>query len=192
MRKKLLIVTLCLLILCNIQRAPAFENESSRGKGGEAGGTENTATLSINGTKFEDSNKNAIFDGNERGFSGWVVRLKLEGRDVSSTTTNESGFYSFTNPAPGNYTVTKDRQAGWVQSFPGSGYYDIYLIDKNAYGYNFGNFRISRAPISNSSAAVRPFKASDDSDDYSPLEIEDRIRPMPRPGPYPDPMNGDS
>jgi len=56
---------------------------------------------------------------------------------------------SFTNLRPGNYTVTEDQQAGWEQSVPGSEYYNIYLSDKSAYGYNFGNFRLPSASDKN-------------------------------------------
>jgi hypothetical protein len=69
---------------------------------------------------------------------------------------------------PGDYNVTEDQQAGWVQSFPDSGYYNIYLSDKCAYKYNFGNFRVSRASraaVSLSSASVRPSRASEEYDD---------------------------
>ena len=34
--------------------------------------------LSINGTVFEDKNKNALFDADERGIPGWVIRLKTQ------------------------------------------------------------------------------------------------------------------
>ena len=53
MRKKLLLVTLCLLLLCNIQYALAFENESSEGKAGEADGFKNAVTLSIEDIKSD-------------------------------------------------------------------------------------------------------------------------------------------
>ena len=123
----------------------------------EALGSPNgTATLSINGIKFEDSNRNAIFDIDERGLSEWVIRLKLNGREVSNTTTNASGRYSFTNLRTGNYTVTEDQQAGWEQSVPGSGYYTINLSDKSAYKVDFGNFRLHRA-------SSRLSRASDES-----------------------------
>ena len=53
MRKKLLLVTLCLLLLCNIQYALALENESSEGKAGEADGFKNAVTLSIEDIKSD-------------------------------------------------------------------------------------------------------------------------------------------
>lgn len=116
----------------------------------------------------------------------WIIRLKLNGREISNTTTDEPGMYSFTNLEPGDYTVTVDQQAGWVQSFPGGGYYNIYLPDKNAHGYDFGSFRLSRAPakFSRASNDFRHSKAPDESDDSVPFAFGDWIRPWPRPGPY--------
>jgi hypothetical protein len=122
-------------------------------------------TLSINGTKFDDSNKNAIYDEGEHGLSGWVIRLKLDDREISNTTTNESGFYSFANLVRGNYTVTEDQQAGWVQSAPVSRGYIINLSDKSVNRVDFGNFRSSNtstAPARLSGVAVRPSRAFDE------------------------------
>jgi hypothetical protein len=159
---RFIIVTM-LLLLSNI--AMAVENESSEGKAIEADGLKNDSALSISGTKFEDANRNAIFNEGERGLSGWVIRLKLNDRDVSNTTTNESGFYAFTNLRPGEYNVTEDQQPGWMHSYPGSGYYNIYLSDKSGYGYDFGNFRCSIAPVRLSSASVRSSRAPDEYDE---------------------------
>lgn len=120
-----------------------------------------TATLSINGTAFEDTSRDAIFSIDEKGLSGWVIRLKLSGREVANTTTDESGMYSFIGLEPGNYTVTEDPQEGWEQSYPGSGYYDIYLSDKSAYRADFGNFRVSGEVARSSRASVEPSKTPD-------------------------------
>ena len=70
---------------------------------GKAGGmrteSRNATTLSINGTKFEDLNGNAVFDDDERGLSGWVIRLNLDGIEISNTTTDDSGRYLFYKPS---------------------------------------------------------------------------------------------
>lgn len=102
-------------------------SDSPEGKAFGEDGFRGAVTLSINGTNFDDLNKNAIFDGNEPGLSGWVIRLKLNGREVSNTTTNGAGSYSFTNLPPGNYTVVEDQKTGWEQSVPGSGGYIINI-----------------------------------------------------------------
>ncbi|GEM_PF-6210662 len=165
MLKNLPVIAAFLLLLSSTHAMALEGLEKPEGKAGEANGFKNAATLSIAGTKFEDSNRNTIFDDGERGLSGWVIRLKLNDREISNTTTDASGRYSFTNLGHGNYNVTEDQQAGWAQSFPGSGYYNIYLSDRSAYGYDFGNFRLSnasRAPVGLSSVPVRPFRAFDE------------------------------
>jgi hypothetical protein len=159
---------------------------STEGNTSGADGLKNAVTLSINGTKFDDANMNAVFDDGEQGLSGWVIRLNLDGKEISNTVTNESGFYSFINLEPGNYTVTEDRQASWGQSLPGSGCHIINLSDKSAYSVNFGNFRIPNAssvPVSHSSVVVRPFKSSDDNDDYGPPRLRIGFGPLPTPHP---------
>ena len=101
---KYLPVIAAFLLLLSSTHAMALEgSESPEGKTIEADGFKNAATLSINGTKFDDLNGNGRFDGDERGLSGWVIRLKLDGREISNTTTDDSGRYSFTNLAPGKY-----------------------------------------------------------------------------------------
>ena len=70
--------------------------------------------------------------------------MKLDGIEISNTTTDDSGKYSFTNLAPGKYTVVEDQEAGWEQSVPGSGYYTINLIDENADKVDFGSARFSK------------------------------------------------
>lgn len=66
------VIAAFLLLFCGTH-AMAFEG--SEGKALGADGSENAATLYINGTKFEDSNRNAIFDDGEQGLSGWIIRL---------------------------------------------------------------------------------------------------------------------
>lgn len=153
---KYLPVIAAFLLLLSGKYAMAFdEPKSPEGKAIGADGFKEAGTLSINGTEFEDSNRNAVFDDDEQGFSGWVIRLKLDGREISNTTTNASGMYSFTNLRPGNYTVTEDQQAGWEQSVPGSGYHNINLSDKSTSSADFGNFRISKASSGLSGASSR-------------------------------------
>ena len=95
---KYLPVIAAFLLLLSGKYAMAFdEPKSPEGKAIGADGFKEAGTLSINGTEFEDSNRNAVFDDDEQGFSGWVIRLKLDGREISNTTTNASGMYSFTN-----------------------------------------------------------------------------------------------
>jgi hypothetical protein len=149
MIKYLPVIAAFLLLLSGTHATALDWLGNPEGKAGDANDVKNAASLSINGTKFEDLNGNGRFDGDERGLSGWVIRLKLDGREISNTTTDDSGRYSFTNLAPGKYTVVEDPDAGWEQNVPGSGYYTINLIAENADKVDFGSARFSRTSDGN-------------------------------------------
>lgn len=100
------VIAAFLLMLSGTHAAALDWLGNPEGNAGEGSGFKNVATVSINGIKFEDSNRNTVFDDDEQGLYGWVIRLKLNGREISNTTTNTSGMYSFTNLRPGKYTVT--------------------------------------------------------------------------------------
>jgi hypothetical protein len=95
--------------------------------------------LSISGTVFDDLNGDGLRTTDEPGHAGWGIILKLNGKTIGQTTTNDAGQYSFENLPPGKYTLMENKQAGWNQTHPASESFDINLIDKNAINYNFGN-----------------------------------------------------
>ena len=144
MLKHLPVVAAPLLLLSSTQAAALDWLGNPEGKAIGADGFKDAGILSINGTKFVDSNWNALFDNDERGLAGWVIRLKRNDREISNTTTDESGFYFFTDLEPGEYTVVEDQEAGWEQSFPGSGYYTVNLSDKSVDKVDFGSARFSK------------------------------------------------
>ena len=55
---------------------------------------------------WNDLNGNGLQDNGEPGIKGVVVKLTMPNGTVLTTTTNANGNYSFTNLAPGTYTVT--------------------------------------------------------------------------------------
>jgi len=70
-----------------------------------------------------DENQNGLQDGGEAGLSNVTVRL-LNGSTLAilrTTTTNLSGFYQFTNVAPGIYRVEFQRPADFFFTAPGVG-----------------------------------------------------------------------
>jgi uncharacterized delta-60 repeat protein len=79
---------------------------------------------SITGTVFQDDNANGVQDPNEGGLSGWTVYLDLNHNGVldghePSTTTDDTGSYSFSGLAPGTYTVREVLPAPyWKQTTP--------------------------------------------------------------------------
>ena len=97
--------------------------------------------LSINGTKFEDLDASGFRSEGEPGLQGWTIRLRQNGIELQSTTTNDAGQYLFSNIKPGRYEVLEDKISGWDQTAPGDGSYLVTLTDKPAYRLDFGSFR---------------------------------------------------
>jgi hypothetical protein len=106
------------------------------------------------GYKYEDLDGDGNIDedtGNP--LSGWTIKVyDAGGTEVDSTTTNASGFYSFTLE-PGSYRVCEDLEAGWTQSYPTSGFacangttgYSITLESRDHHDENnFGNWRFGK------------------------------------------------
>jgi hypothetical protein len=152
--KHLPVIVAFLLLLNGAHAAALDQLRNTEGKAGDADGAKNDVALFINGTMFDDSNGNGKFDDSDPGISGRVIRLVLDGREISNTTTDESGRYSFTNLVPGNYTVVEDQEAGWKTCAPSKGYYTIDLINESVDNVDFGiarvpgtsNTRVSKTP----------------------------------------------
>ena len=78
----------------------------------------------ISGYKFHDVNNNSVWDDDEGVLSGWEIYIdENENGQWDSgepkTTTNTSGYYSFTNLEPGYYNIMEVPQSGWFQTYPG-------------------------------------------------------------------------
>jgi hypothetical protein len=69
-------------------------------------------TGSIAGTVYTDSNHNGTLDSGEPGIGGVTVTLSLGGSTVATTTTAANGTYSFSNLAPGSYSISTPGTAG--------------------------------------------------------------------------------
>jgi hypothetical protein len=75
------------------------------------------------GIKWEDSNGNGIMDGLEEVIEGWEIFVfgTVEGITFNtSTTTDETGTYSFPSLSTGNWTIkeVQNSSEGWTQTYP--------------------------------------------------------------------------
>ena len=73
---------------------------------------------SISGQKFKDLNNNGVKDIGEPGLENWTINLDkdADGNVDTSTTTDSSGNYQFTNLVAGTYQVREVNQNGWFQT----------------------------------------------------------------------------
>lgn len=99
--------------------------------------------LSINGTKFNDLNGDGLRAKDDPGLPDWTIMLMRDGKEILQTITDDEGRYSFKNLTPGMYTVAEKIVEGWNQTCPREGNYEINLVDKDAYDYDFGNHYVS-------------------------------------------------
>jgi hypothetical protein len=101
---------------------------------------QDASSLSLNGAAFQDADGDGFFSPGEMGLANSTIRLIREGYEISNTTTNESGQYSFGNLSPGRYELTADPFSSWNQTAPGSGRYEVTLSDKSGSGLDYGFF----------------------------------------------------
>ncbi len=97
---------------------------------------------SISGFKWNDKNANGVVNEDEEKLNGWTVTLyNAQNQALGSTVTANGGLYSFTNLAPGSYSVCETQQTNWVQTYPASNGCHTITIDKSGESNqaNFGN-----------------------------------------------------
>lgn len=104
----------------------------------------NFKNISLSGYKFSDDNRNGIWDKNlsESALPGWEINLS--GTAAGSTTTDDNGYYEFTNLGPGSYTLSETNQDSWEQTYPvnPSTHTVSAVSDSPQSNLNFGNFPI--------------------------------------------------
>lgn len=98
----------------------------------------------ISGYKWEDMDENRAWDKDEPAKAGWSIKLTGDGKD-RTTTTNDQGYYEFTDLVAGDYAVTEDCPAGWVKTCPSANGYIITVISRtDSRNNDFGNFQLGR------------------------------------------------
>ncbi len=115
----------------------------------------NLPAAEIHGMKWNDLNGNGVRDAGEPGLGGWTIFLDdnqngyLDAGEIS-TVTAADGTYSFTDLAPGSYTVAELLQTGWAQTFPASPGRHVLTLAAGvvATDIDFGNEYVFRPYIS--------------------------------------------
>lgn len=110
----------------------------------------------ICGKKWNDLNRNGLWDGGEPGLPGVRIYLDLNNNnawnagepfvftsgDNPATCADETGCYCFYNLRPGNYIVREVIPAGFIITFPANNTHQFYLNPgEKRDGVNFGNAR---------------------------------------------------
>jgi len=99
----------------------------------------NTKLGSISGYKYEDINGDGQNISDWVVIPNWIIQLWQEQNLISSTSTDQNGFFSFTNLLNGFYTVKEVVETGWINLTPDS--IDVTLdVGENDGQNNFVNF----------------------------------------------------
>ncbi|NOX56951.1 MAG: hypothetical protein GXP27_21425 [Planctomycetes bacterium] len=87
----------------------------------------NFELVTLSGTKFEDINGNGQRDAGEPGLAEWTIQLDLhsDGTIDETVVTDQDGNYVFTDVGPGTHTVSEVLPAGWLQTAPAEGTYEV-------------------------------------------------------------------
>jgi hypothetical protein len=117
----------------------------------------NLATLS--GFKYKDANNDGDFNTGDLVGHGFTFQLKQGTTVLQTTTSDQSGNYSFSQVAPGTYTVHEVSETGWVQTEPAAGAdrtVTVVLGDTNKTIGDFGNTPLSDITVTFGNRAVTP------------------------------------
>jgi len=95
-------------------------------------------TYTISGYKFNDTNRNGVWDSGENPIANWSVLAINEKGEFLFTRTDANGFYAFSNLSSGNYNVEELMSEGWYNSTPRVR--AITLQNASVTGVNFSNY----------------------------------------------------
>jgi uncharacterized repeat protein (TIGR01451 family) len=85
----------------------------------------------VTGNKFEDVNRNGIWDGTENGLANWTFNLRTgseTGPIAYTTTSDANGYYEFTGVNIGTYYLTEEVKAKWDQITPSNPGYFVVTV----------------------------------------------------------------
>jgi hypothetical protein len=100
---------------------PPCETVTVTGAGGASLAFGNAQDVSIDVTKYEDTNLSGGRDEGEPTLEGWEITLYDGESTLDTQLTGADGIASFTAPAGGTYTVCETIPAGWTNTDPVDG-----------------------------------------------------------------------
>ena len=119
----------------------------------------------LSGFKYKDVNNDGDFNAGDLNGAGFTFDL-LSGTTVVQTAVSAAnGTYSFTNVAPGSYTVAERDESGWVQTEPAGGNsvnrpVTVPFNTASVTIGDFGNHPLSTISASFTAQAVNPGTAT--------------------------------
>jgi len=127
----------------------AHLNSSSWSRDVESGGTYEVKFVNFKkgivcGHKFDDVDGDGSWDNGEPALKGWTINLA--GRDMPvglMAVTDDQGYYEFRELMAGEYIITEEPQAGWLQTTPVGGTYTIKITSGSMVANeDFGNLKL--------------------------------------------------
>jgi hypothetical protein len=115
----------------------------------------------LTGFKYKDVNNNGDFNsGTDLNGPGFTFDLKSGTTVLQTAVSGSNGNYSFTNVAPGTYTVAERDETGWTQTEPagGNAVDRTVVVPFNQASVTIGDF--GNHPLSNISASFTPLAKS--------------------------------
>lgn len=121
--------------------------------------------VTLSGTKYKDADADGVKDPTDAGIAGFDFTLYTgsngsAGTQVGSATVSAAnGTYSFSNVAPGTYSIVESPESGWVQTAPVAGTpaaptFRTVTVNLGTTSATIGDFL--NAPLTNLSVAVDP------------------------------------
>ena len=124
--------------------------------GNDFGNYYSPLTNAVIGQKYNDRNRNGIFDPDELGVPGFVIQMRVfnEFEDIiynRKRTTDSSGYYQFQGVPAGRCEIKEivdQKNVGWWPSFPTIPYNLVLNNGELLDSVDFGNYEISPGSIS--------------------------------------------
>ncbi len=101
----------------------------------------------FSGHKFEDANGNGVWDSGEQPVAGWVINIVPPNNLGVSVLTDANGYWSYQATLAGTYNIWEGSQAGWVQTAPSTGSYNLNWVPGQIHSkVTFGNMKVCDDP----------------------------------------------